>query len=440
VGKNVELFPNTGSEKPPRIHAPLAEQLRPGAWEEFQGLETLDPRLIAQLKSGSGRSPSLVLWGPPGSGKTTLARLIGKSFSANFIEVSAVLVGVKDIREIAEQAASAGRATILFVDEIHRLNKGQQDAFLPHVENGTFVLIGATTENPSFYLTNALRSRARVVVLQGLSAAQLAAVAERGAKALGIELGAGVPKVLEQLCGGDARQLLNMMEGLLTTGVVGGENGTLTAEMLTEYLKGAGHRYYDRSGEEHYNMVSAFIKSMRGSDPDAALYWGFRMLESGEDPRFVTRRMMIFASEDIGNADPRALQLAVATSEAFDRLGLPEGKIPIAQCITYLSCAPKSNRSYSAMKKVVAVIDQSKKVSVPMHLRNAPTQLMKDLGYAEGYQYPHDHEGALPAGVHYLPDELRGRQFYEPSNRGVEKLFGEKLNELRASRDTAENK
>jgi putative ATPase len=441
VGKNVELFPNQPvSERVPHKHAPLAEQLRPKSWDEFEGLQAIDPRLIAQLRAGQGRPPSLILWGPPGSGKTTLARLIGKSFSASFVEVSAVLVGVKEIREIAERASSYSGATILFVDEIHRLNKGQQDAFLPHVENGTFVLIGATTENPSFYLTNALRSRARVVVLKGLTASELALVAERGAKALGVELEAGVAQVLEQLCGGDARQLLNTIEGLVTSGVVSSGNSLLTQSMLTEYLSGAGQAYYDRSGEEHYNMVSAFIKSMRGSDPDAALYWGFRMIESGEDPRFIVRRMIIFASEDIGNADPRALQLAVSTSEAFEKLGLPEGKIPLAQCITYLACAPKSNRSYTAMKKVVSVIAQNKKIAVPMHLRNAPTQLMKDLGYSEGYQYPHDAKDGVALGVHYLPEELQGEQFYEPSDRGVEKIFSEKLRELRAFRESAKKK
>jgi putative ATPase len=363
-----------------------------------------------------------------------LARLIGKSFEATFVEVSAVLVGVKEIREIAQRARERSETTILFIDEIHRLSKAQQDAFLPHVEAGTFVLLGATTENPSFYLTNALRSRARVLVLPELGKDALFQIASHAAAALGLSLEAEAAELLHQLCGGDARNLLNTLESLVATQVVGPGHTEISVQVLKQALSGEGRRFYDRDGEEHYNIVSAFIKSMRGSDPDAALYWGLRMIESGEDPRFVLRRMMIFASEDIGNADPRALQLAVAASEAYDRLGLPEGKIPIAHCITYLACAPKSNRSYLAMGKALSAIAKNPKVSVPMHLRNAPTGLMKDLGYGEGYQYPHDAESGQVLGEHYLPDHLQGTVFYDPSERGVERAFVEKLVQLRQAR------
>jgi putative ATPase len=285
---------------------PLAERLRPRTLDDFSGLDLLDAQLIAQLRSGAGRIPSVILWGPPGSGKTTLAKLIGASFDCEFVELSAVLAGVKDVREVVEKAKHNSRSTLLFVDEIHRFNKGQQDAFLPHVEAGTIALVGATTENPSFYLTGALLSRCRVVVLQSLSDAALERVCRRGEEDCGFQLSGTGRALLVQAAGGDGRRLLNLVESLKTGTPAGKE---LSEETVRLFLTNARVRLYDRDGEEHYNLSSAFIKSMRGSDADAALYYGFRMLEGGEDPRFLIRRLVIFASEDIGNADPRALQL-----------------------------------------------------------------------------------------------------------------------------------
>ena len=403
---------------------PLAERLRPTSLAEFVGLEAIPPHIVKSYQ-GDGGLPSLVLWGPPGCGKTTLAKLLGSTARAHFEQLSAVLSGVKDVREVIETAkARLGMRTILFVDEIHRFNKAQQDAFLPHVENGTVVFIGATTENPSFYLTPALRSRVKVVTLPALAVNDLRKLAERGASHLGIALEPQAMEALGEFVGGDARRLLNLLEEL------GNERGARQEEVSLEELKafvGARGFAYDRDGEEHYNLASAFIKSLRGSDADGALYWGFRMLEAGEDPRFLCRRMMIFASEDIGNSDPRALSLAVATGEAFDRLGLPEGRIPLAQCITYLATAPKSNRSYAAMHKALAAVEAHTHAAVPLHLRNAPTKLMKELGYGEDYQYPHDaSEGYIP-GTSYLPSEVRGTPFYEPSPHGYEKTIGERM-------------
>lgn len=405
--------------------APLAERLRPRAWQELRGIDALDKNLIKQLQSGKGKPPSMILWGPPGSGKTTLAKLIGRSFNAEFIELSAVLGSVKEIREITAAAKLRKRPTILFVDEIHRFNKGQQDAFLPHVESGTIVLIGATTENPSFYLNGALLSRARVVKLASLSDAALKEIAQGGAKALGLTIEPQALQMITEISGGDARRLLNLLESFSKTEAA--KTGKVAVEAIADYLKEAGTLYYDRSGDEHYQIASAFIKSLRGSNPDAALFWGFRMIESGEDPRFVIRRMIAFASEDIGNADPRGLQIAVATAEAYDRIGLPEGRIPIAQCITYLATAPKSNRSYLAMHAALDAIKAHPKVEVPLHLRNAPTGLMKSLDYGADYQYPHENDQGYVAGIQYLPDELADQKWYEPSDRGYEKTINERL-------------
>ena len=431
VQRSGSLFESDDGGPVNAVRRPLADRLRPKTWEEFRGLESMDASLIRQLSSGAGRPPSMVLWGPPGSGKTTLARLVGKSFHCRFVECSAVLVGVKEIREIAAQARNQETQTILFFDEIHRLNKGQQDAFLPHVENGTFVLIGATTENPSFYLNVALLSRMRVVVFPGLSESALQQVAELGAKELGLELSPEACRIISACAGGDGRRVLNLLESFWETGSHPAA-GPVSGSELEEYVRKAGVAFYDRDGEEHYNMVSAFIKSMRGSDPDAALYWCFRMLESGDDPRFMLRRMMIFASEDIGNADPRAMTVALAAAEVFDRVGLPEGRIPLAHAVTYLASAPKSNRSYMAMHKVLDAIRRHPKVAVPLHLRNAPTGLMQSLGYGEEYAYPHDSEKGYVPGVQYLPDELKGQRFYEPSERGAEKVIKERLQFLRS--------
>lgn len=420
-------LPPPGSESATRPDAPLAERLRPHGWDEYRGLTEIDPALTAYLRAGTGRPPSLLVWGPPGSGKTTLAKLIGRTFPCRFVEISAVMVGVKEVREIVAAAKEHAEPTVLFVDEIHRFNKAQQDAFLPHIESGTIVLIGATTENPSFSLTSALLSRCRVVVLKGLSPESLGAIAERAARALGITIEPPASEVLFRYAGGDARKLLNLIERVVALCPPAERSAPITVPRLAELLRDAPTALYDRSGEEHYNTISAFIKSLRGSDPDGALFWGMRMLEAGEDPRFVIRRMVIFASEDIGNADPRALELAVATSAAFEQLGLPEGRIPIAQCITYLATAPKSNRSYAAMHKALDAVRQHAVVTVPLHLRNAPTKLMRTLGYGAEYEYPHDSAAAYVPGVQYLPDECRNEVFYVPSERGYEKNIGERL-------------
>ncbi len=407
---------------------PLAERLRPSSLDEFFGIEQLDQSFVAQLRSGKGRIPSAILWGPPGSGKTTLAKLIGRSYDCEFVELSAVLSGVKDVREVVDRAKKLDRPTLLFVDEIHRFNKGQQDAFLPHVEAGTIALVGATTENPSFYLTSALLSRARVVVLKPLGREALAKVCMRGEQALGVELSEDSRTLFEEASTGDGRRLLNLLEAFFYATEDSSRRGVGD---VRAFLAQSGHAIYDRDGEEHYNIASAFIKSLRGSDADAALYWGLRMLDAGEDPRFVIRRLVIFASEDIGNADPRALQIATATFQAYELVGLPEGRIPIAQCITYLATAPKSNRSYVALNRALASIKNSPQAAVPMHLRNAPTGLMEGLGYGEGYVYPHDQPYGYAPGVEYLPKSVPGRPFYEPSDRGNEKTIKERLQWLR---------
>ena len=409
---------------------PLAEQLRPQTLNDFSGLEEIDPNVVARLKAGSGRIPSLILWGPPGSGKTTLAKLIGSAYDCEFVELSAVLAGVKDIREVVENAKQKSGPTLLFVDEIHRFNKGQQDAFLPHVEAGTIALVGATTENPSFYLTGTLLSRCRVVILRPLSEDALKAICLRGEKTLGIELVDDARVLLIQAAGGDGRRLLNLVESL---GELRQQDGKISLERVRNFLKESRLRVYDRDGDEHYNLASAFIKSMRGSDADAALYYGFRMLDGGEDPRFLIRRLVIFASEDIGNADPRALQVAVSTLDAFELVGLPEGRIPIAQCITYLATAPKSNRSYVALQRALQAVERFPTAAVPLHLRNAETKLMKGLGYGEGYRYPHEESDAFAVGVRYLPDEVAIGPLYEPSDRGNEKTIKERQAWLRES-------
>ena len=425
MSESLSLFPDINASKQAlkREHAPLADRIRPQDWEAVKGLSNIDQALLKQLQAGKGVPPSLVFWGPPGCGKTTFAKLVGESFDCNFVEFSAVLGGVKEVRAIVAAASRSSKPTILFVDEIHRFNKAQQDAFLPHVERGTIILLGATTENPSFSLNAALLSRMRVVVLKELGASELKEILLNAAKELEVSLPEDAAELLANYAGGDARRGLNALESFVDAN----KAKKLNKEKLAKYLKEATALRYNKAGEEHYNMISAFIKSMRGSDPDAALFWGFRMIESGEDPRFIIRRMMIFASEDIGNADPRALSIATTTSNAFERLGMPEGKIPIAQCITYLATAPKSNRSYQAMNEVLQAVRDNPKITVPMHLRNAPTKLMKDLGYSEGYQYPHSFDEGYVEGVNYLPEEIGDKKFYKPTDRGYEKRIKEMM-------------
>ncbi len=389
----------------------------------------------------SGEIPSLILWGPPGSGKTTLARIIAGITNSHFISFSAVLSGVKEIREVIKEALDQRkfhrRKTILFVDEIHRFNKAQQDAFLPQVEKGVITLIGATTENPSFELISPLLSRCQVLVLEALSQEEIQIIlsrslkdSERGLGGLKVELAGKAREFISHCSQGDARVALNVLEiaaAITKPNEKGKRKVTLPAAeqaMQKKFL------LYDKGGEEHYNLISAFIKSLRGSDPDAALYWLARMLEAGEDPLFLARRMVIFSSEDVGNADPQAIQVAISAMQAFDFVGLPEGWIPLAQAATYLATAPKSNASYLAYLKAKEDVQGSGALPVPLRLRNAPTKLMSELGYGEGYRYPHNYEGHF-VKENYLPEKLRERIYYHPTPNGYEKSIKERLDSWR---------
>ncbi len=419
-----DLFAHSAAKEAAK-KAPLAERMRPRTLEEYVGqTRVLGPgRLLRQIVEKKSL-PSLILWGPPGCGKTTLAHLLAKTANAPFAAFSAVLSGVKELRQIIDEARDQrrlhGKPTILFVDEIHRFNKAQQDAFLPYVEQGLIILIGATTENPSFEVIAPLLSRTRVVVLEALSEDALILLLRRALtdddRGLGTQHLTAHTEALAfiaQHAQGDARMALNTLEVAATLATQRG-----VAEIdLPSAEEAAQHKalLYDKGGEEHYNVISAFIKSLRGSDPDAAVYWLMRMIEAGEDPLFIVRRMVIFAAEDIGNADPHALPLAIATKEAVHFVGLPEGRIPLAQAATYLATAPKSNASYKAMLAAVEDVKKYGPLPVPLHLRNAPTKLMKGLGYGKGYQYAHDYEGAAITQQH-LPDALRERRYYLPKN------------------------
>jgi putative ATPase len=413
--------------------APLAERLRPGRIDEVVGQDhLLGPGQPLRVAFESGQPHSMILWGPPGVGKTTLARLMADAFDAQFLAISAVLGGVKDIREAVERAQAVrrgGRRTIVFVDEVHRFNKAQQDAFLPHVESGLFTFIGATTENPSFEVNAALLSRATVHVLRSMSDEAMVQLLARGRQALGgPELTPEAQARLVAYADGDARRVLNTYETLW--GMLKGHG--VIDEVMLERALGEQLRRYDKGGDQFYDTISALHKSVRGSDPDAALYWLVRMLDGGVDPRYIVRRLIRMASEDIGLADPRALRMALDAAETYERLGSPEGELTLAECVIYLAVAPKSNAAYTAYKAVRAWVKQDTTRPVPMHLRNAPTKLMKSLGHGEGYRYAHDEPDAVAAGERYFPDGMTPQSFYKPVPRGLEIKIAERVAQLRA--------
>jgi putative ATPase len=427
----------TGLFDEPRPRAPLADALRPKTLHEVVGQEhLLGPGKPLRLAFESGKPHSMILWGPPGSGKTTIARLMADAFNAEFIALSAVLSGVKDIRDAVQHArevlARSGRSTILFVDEAHRFNKAQQDAFLPYVEEGLITFVGATTENPSFEVNSALLSRVAVYVLTPLSPADLGKLFDRaGDRALaGLDFDPAARERIIGFADGDARRLLNLLEIIQTAAASGGVqriDGAFVENAVARSL-----RRFDKGGEVFYDQISALHKSVRGSNPDAALYWLVRMLDGGADPLYLARRIIRMAAEDIGLADPLALALTLDAAETYERLGTPEGELALAQAVVYLACAAKSNAVYEAYNAARSFVGDDESRPVPLHLRNAPTRLMKELGYGREYRYAHDEAGAYAAGESYFPEGMPEVSWYKPTDRGMEARIAERLGELRA--------
>ena len=428
-------------------YRPLADRLRPQSLNEYVGQSHL-LGVGAPLRRAleSGRPHSMILWGPPGTGKTTLARLVASGANAEFIALSAVMAGIKDIRAVVEQARGlrGTRDTVLFLDEVHRFNKSQQDTFLPYVEDGTLIFVGATTENPSFEVNNALLSRARVYVLKSLTAEDLSKLLdralsdeERGLGGLHLHIDPGARELLLAAADGDARRMLNLLETAADLSLPEGDGSAVGRRLdmdTTRAVIGSTYVRFDKGGENFYDQISALHKSVRGSDPDAALYWLCRMLAGGCDPLYVARRALRMASEDIGNADPRALTLALEACAVYERLGSPEGELAIAQAIVFMACAAKSNAVYTAYNAATADAASLGSLEVPLHLRNAPTRLMKEIGYGKGYRYAHDEPGAYAAGERYFPDDMPDRRYYVPAPRGLEIKIGEAL-EARRARD-----
>lgn len=420
-----------GSSEP--AYEPLASRLRPQTLDEYVGQEHVVGHGTPLRRSlDNGDLHSIIFWGPPGVGKTTLARLIAHYVDATFITISAVMSGVKDIREAvirAQQSRAAGRKTVLFIDEVHRFNKSQQDAFLPYVEDGTFLFVGATTENPSFELNNALLSRAQVYILKSLSPVQIEQVLEQALNKLDSapQFEQEAIRRIAQASDGDARKSLNLLEFALQLAKA---EHRLDLNVVDQLLAN-NLRRFDKGGEAFYDQISALHKSVRGSDPDAAMYWFVRMLDGGCDPLYIARRVVRMASEDIGNADPRALELCVNAWDVQTRLGSPEGELALAQAVSYLACAPKSNAVYMAFNKAKALVAEQPSYEVPLHLRNAPTKLMKESGYGAEYRYAHNEPDAFAAGENYFPEEIRNTRLYEPTPRGLEGKIGHKLEHLR---------